>query len=470
MPKSKSWQVSRRHVLRGIGATIGLPMLEAMMPVTRGFAAGAAGESGQPVRFAAFFMPNGVNHAQWDLQSHGALEQLSPILMPLDPVKSYVNVFSGLRNSSGGHNQGTSSFLTGRAPKKTPKAADVDVGNASIDQIIGANCPGAILPTLELGMSPPRRGTASNDVTHVYTSHISWKNAHTPVAHELNPKRAFDRLFRGFRTTRTSALGSAATPEPSKSVLDLVHEDAKKLMKKVGRADQQKLDQYLTAVREVEDRMINQKQANVERVITPEMAKQIRSTNSDLRKAVGRSSRKDDISAVPQIPYREYGKLMMDVMALALWSNSTRSTTLMFGDGSHGRNMSFLEGVSGNHHSISHHGQKSDMLDQYARINTFFIEQYAYFVKKLASMEEGGSNVLENSMVLFGSNMGDGQRHSSGNIPIVVSGRGGGRIKTGRHISGRGSTGDLHRSALDVMNLKSSQIGGGGGTVGGFRA
>ncbi len=457
-------------MLRGVGATMGLPLLEAMLPSNRAFAAGAAGAEGQPVRFAAFFMPNGVNHTEYDLNGSGTLDSLSRVLTPLEDIKDHVNVISGLRNAGGGHWFGTSSFLTGGNPVKTPNAADVNVGNASIDQHIGALCPGATLPSLELGMSPPRRGTGANGVTHVYTSYTSWKDAHTPVMHELNPKRAFDRLFRGMGLhIKAAGLAKNPPPTPDKSVVDLVLEDAKKLKKQVGRADQQKLEQYLTAVRDIEERMLNQKEAVKERIITREITKGISETRRAIRNAF-KDSGQDDLSVVPRIPYREYGRLLMDVMALAFWTNSTRVSTLMFGTGSNGtRNMSFLEGVDGNHHTISHHGGKTENLEMFTRVNIFFMEQYAYFLQKLKGFEEGASNVLENSIVLLGSNMGDGQKHSGTNIPIIVAGRGGGRIRTGRHIRTNGHTAQIHRSVLDTMNLK-PDFAGGTGQIGAFKS
>ena len=465
---TNTWKISRRHVLRGVGATMGLPLLEAMLPSSRVLAAGAAGREGQPVRFAAFFMPHGVNHGAYDIKGDN-LDSLSQILTPLEYIKEYVNVFAGMRNASGGHGLGTSSFLTGNRPVKTADPANLNVGNASIDQVIGALCPGATLPTLELAQSPPRRGATSNGTSHVYTSHISWKDERTPVPAELNPERAFDRLFRGVGM-HIKAVGLAKNPPPTpdKSVVDLVIEDAKALHKKVGRADQQKLDQYLTAVRDVEERMINRKKAIQGRIITRDISKEIGVTRRAIRK-VYKESGTDDLSAVPRLPYREWGQLLMDVMALAFWTNSTRSATLMFADGGSGRNMSFLEGVSGNHHSISHHGGRTERLEMFALINTFYMEQYAYFLKKLQGFEEGASNVLENSIVVFGSNMGDGQNHGGGNIPIVVGGRGGGRIRTGRNVRSGGSTGDLHRSILDTFNLETDKFGG-GGKIGAFKS
>ena len=466
---TKSWQISRRHALRGIGATMGLPLLEAMLPSGRSLAAGAAGHEGQPVRFAAFFMPNGVNHGDWDIRGNH-LDTLSRTLTPLENVKEYVNVFNGMHNAAGGHNMGTSSFLTGSSPVKTAEAANVNVGNASIDQYIGQLCPGATLPTLELGMSPPRRGAASNGVSHVYTSHINWKDAQTPVPHEMNPQRAFDRLFKGVGMhVKAAGLAKNPPPVPDKSVVDLVSQDAKDLRKKLGRADQQKLEQYLSAVRDVEERMINRRKAVTGRILTREISNEIGDTRRALRKAFKESGSKDKLSVVPQLAYPEWGRLMADVMALAFWTNSTRAATLMWGDGSHGRNMSFIEGVSGGHHSISHHGGRSESLEMFTLINTFYVEQFAYFLGKLQGFEEGASNVLENSVIVLGSNMGDGQSHSRGNLPLVVAGRGGSRIRTGRNIGSRNSTGDLHRSILDTFNLDPDGWKQ-GGSVGSFKS
>ena len=456
MSKTKPWHLSRRHLLRGAGVTMALPFLEAMMPTHR--AAAALGSGRQPIRFAAFFMPNGVNHARWDIGGKGSgLGDLSPSLQPLADLKDEIIVVQGL-SGTGAHNLGTSGFLTGRAPKKTPKANEVNVGNASLDQIIGATArESAVLPTLELGMSAPRRGVGVNGASHVYTSFVSGKNATTPVPPELNPKRAFDRLFKGARVNSASGRpGSGSQPTvPDASVLDLVLEDAKSLQKQLGSADQQKLDEYLTAVREVEERITNQQQAAKGRTITPAVMEDIKAVSSRLRKSDLDSRDRKGISAVPQIPYRAYGRLMMDVQALALWSNSTRATTLMFGDGLHSRNMSFLEGVDGNHHSISHHGNRGASLAMYSKINTFFVEQYAYFLDRLKGMSEAGGSVLDNSVVLLGSNMGDGQAHNSKNLPLLIAGQGGNRLRTGRKLLANGAhISQVHNALLDRMNIE----------------
>ncbi|NNE92690.1 MAG: DUF1552 domain-containing protein [Verrucomicrobiales bacterium] len=451
----KTFDFNRRMFLRGTGAVVGLPMLEAMMPFSTVHA--QTGAEGQPIRFAGFFMPNGVNHGAWDPKGK-ALAKLPPSLTPLENFKEDLIVVTGIDNGTGAHNLGTSAFLTGRRPKKTPNPAQVNVGNASIDQIIGqAYKEGTTLPTLELGMSAPSKGVGMNGSSNVYRSFVSWKNATTPVPAELNPKRAFDRLFKGVRVTTGPGGGPSTALQADKSVLDSVLEDAKDLQKRLGKEDKQKLDEYLTAVREVEERIALQARAAAGLKITPEVMKGIRATDKKLKDALGKTQK--GLSAVPRIPYREYGRLMMDVMALAFWSNSTAASTLMFGDGLHGRNMSFIEGVNGNHHSISHHGNKKAQLHEFHLINKFFASQMGYFMGRLKSMKEGGSNVLENSVILLGSNISSGQEHHGRNIPILIAGGGGGNLRGGKAIQAKVPIAQVHNAILDTVGVK-QRVGG----------
>lgn len=457
MSYSKTWELSRRTALRGMGVTMALPFLEAMLPGGR--ASAAAGVS--PVRFAGFFMPNGVDHSRFT-PKHSGLSSLPFSLEPLEGLQPYVNVITGMNNAVGGHAAGTSAFLTGQNPKRTAKANEVNVKNPSLDQIIGnAAKKESVLPTLELGLHTPRSGVSMSGHSHIYTSFISWKSATTPVPHEINPMRAFDRLFKGARVTSSGGRQRPATPHPDKSVIDAVLEDAKSLQKRLGKSDQQKLDEYFTAVRDVEERITFLRAASNGLVITPRIMKEIEATGSKIGKAV-KGGGGGSYRATPNIPYREHGRLMMDVMALAFWSNSTRASTLMFGDGLNGRNMSFLDGVDGNHHSISHHGNKKENLRKFSLINRFFVEQYAYFLKRLESMEEGGSNVLENSVVMLGTNLSSGQVHGGNNVPVLLAGNAGGRIRGNRHIRAKGEpVAKLHRSVLDKMNIKGTAIRGG---------
>ncbi|MGJ8672488.1 DUF1552 domain-containing protein [Rubritalea sp.] len=454
--------MSRRHVLRGAGATMALPFLEAMGATTP-IKSLAVGPEGQPIRYAAIMMPNGLNNAQFT-PTGSSLDNLPPILQPLGSFAEHVNVITGLRNEMGGHAGSTSGFLTGNRPGKATSAAEVNTGNASIDQVIGyAEKDSTALPTLELAMHTPRRGISPSGLPWVYGNCISWRNATTPVPQEVNPMRAFMRLFEDARLTSKPSTSRKKGFTPTKSVIDSVLDDAKQLQKRLGRDDQQKLDEYLTTVRDVENRILRKTQPKGLK-ITEEIFADIQNTG----KKIKRSSGRDELSVIPKIPFPEYTEMMMDIMALAFWSNSTRASTLMLGHGVCRRNMSFLDGVEGEHHSISHHGNNPDKMQQQALINTFYVSQYTYFLERLHSMKEGSNSVLENSVVMMGSSIGNGQNHSRGDLGIILGGNAGGRIKTNRHIEGAGAPlSTLHRSVLDTLNIE-DQFKNKGGTLQGI--
>ncbi|MGJ8634228.1 MAG: DUF1552 domain-containing protein [Luteolibacter sp.] len=433
-----------------------LPFLEAMGATAKG-ATLAVGPEGQHLRYAAIFMPNGVNIADF-MPTGSKLDTLPPILKPLEGMTEHVNVVSGLVNGMGGHSGSTPGFLTGQRPAKASDASQMDIGTASVDQIIGyADQESTPLPTLELAMHAPRRGISPSGLPWSYGNYISWRNATTPVPQEVNPMRAFKRLFDGVGLTSSGGGSKKKSVAPTKAVVDSVLEDAKQLQKRLGKADQQKLDEYLTTVRDVETRIIRKTQPKGLK-ITEEILADIKATG----KRMGRDAGSDNLSVLPKIEYPEYIRLMFDVMALAFWSNSTRSSTLMLGDGGSRRNMSFIDGVEGAYHSISHHGNIPDKLKQYTLINTFFVSQYAYFLERLHSMKEGSNSVLDNSVVMMGSSMSNGQNHAKSNLPIILAGSAGGRIKGNRHIDGgKANVSALHRAVLDKMNIK-DEIGGGG--------
>lgn len=466
----KTFNSSRRGFLRGAGITMALPFLEALSPAGKALAqsskTGALGPNGEPVRFATFFVPNGVNPREWiENGKTSALGELPRILKPLDALKEHINVITGIKNPGNGHSMGTSSFLTGAASTRTKKATEVNVHNASLDQIIGqALKDTSVFPTLELGIGGQAKSNNGMAGTTVYTSHISWKNAHTPIPYEVNPQRAFDRLFKHASKAGKSSSKKEESNMPSSSVIDAVLEDAKSLERKLGREDQQKLDEYFTAVREVEKR-VSQQNAVMGLNLTEDAVKDILGLKGDIREHMSKNKGKG-FQSQPKIPHREYGHLMMDILALSLWSNSTRSATLCFGNGfAGGGNMSFLEGVSSAHHQASHHSFKKEKLEQFTRINTFYMEQYAYLLDRMKNMTEGSSNVLENSLVLFGSNISTGQAHNGKNIPVILSGNAGGRLKTGKHIAtGNQDISDLHRSIIDMMDID-AKIGKGTGSI-----
>ena len=437
-----------------------LPFMEAMSAPLKTTSL-AVGPEGQSLRYGAIFMPNGaLNFAP----EGSTLDVLTPTLQPLAGLTEHLNVVSGLRNGMGGHSGSTPGFLTGQRPAKASDASEMNIGTASIDQIIGyADKDGTPLPTLELAMHSPRRGTSPSGLPWAYGNYISWRDPSTPVPQEVNPMRAFKRLFEGVGVTAAPSNSRKKKVAPTKGVVDTVLEDAKQLQKRLGRADQQKLDEYLTTVRDVETRILR-KSSPKGLVITDEILADIQDTERRIKKG----DVSDNLSVLPKIEYPEYIRMMMDIMALAFWSNSTRSSTLMLGDGGSRRNMSFLDGVEGAHHSISHHGENPDKLKQYELINTFFMSQYAYFLERLHSMKEGSNSVLDNSIIMMGSSISNGQNHNPGNLPLVIGGHAGGRLKGNRHIKGeKGNIASLHSSVLDMMNIKDG-IDSKGGKLRGF--
>jgi hypothetical protein len=418
-------------MLKGVGVMMGLPLLEAMAPLAAFAAKTAKPVAGKPpVRLAVLYMPNGVNPQAWTPKSVGREFELSPILSPLTNVKDDILVLTDLWNSAtdtgDGHYVKTGGFLTGTTITRTT-GSDLRSGNISIDQIaaqrIGNLTP---LPSLELGIEPVTTGVDVNvGFTRLYGSHISWSTPTTPVAKEINPQLAFDRLFRSNIAGRRDNAGS------DQSVLDLVAADARRLRGKVGRADQLKLDEYFDSVRAVEKRIEFDRKRRSDEVQTDPLARQeIAKLGQRIKDWYNDPARVSERT----IDHTEQVRLMLDIMVLGFWTDSTRISTFMFGNAVSGKNFSFLEGVSGGHHQISHHENKEDKLEQYKRINAWHLQQYAYMLERMKSIKEGQSTLLDNSMVLFGAGMRDGNAHNPHNLPIVLAGRAGGTLATGRHL------------------------------------
>jgi hypothetical protein len=260
--------------------------------------------------------------------------------------------------------------------------------------------------------------------TRLYGSHISWGTPTTPIAKEINPKLAFDRLF------RSTAKHSGISPN-DQSVLDAVQEDAKRLRSQVGVRDREKLDEYFDSVRALEKRIEFDAKRRAQEYDGDALA----------RKEIERlGGRIDDFYKDPanlrrrSVDHTEHVRLMLDIIALAFWTDSTRISTFMFANAVSGKNFSFVPGVSGSHHEISHHEHKADKLEQYKLINMWHVQQYAYLLEKLRSIKEGEGTLLDNSMIVLGAGMHDGNAHDPHNLPIVLGGRGGGTITTGRHL------------------------------------
>jgi uncharacterized protein DUF1552 len=418
---TRPFRLSRRALLRGAGVTLGLPWLEAMMP--RPASGATTGTAKAPVRMAMLYMPNGVNTAAWYPQGTGRDFTLSPTLEPLSEFKNDIVVLSNLWNAASkggdGHYVKEAAILTCATIKKTPGA---DLANGiSVDQLAaqraGEQTP---LPSLELGVTPVAIGVdAVVGYTRVYGSHIAWSSPTTPLAREINPRSVYERLFRA----SSGPQGDSAKMDTL--LLDRVQGDAKRLRAQVGAEDRIRLDEYLSLMRSLEER--------------------VQRASSATQKAWKPRAIID--------PKAEHVRLMLDMIATAFQSDTTRVSTFMFGNAVSNVSFRFLKGVDAGHHDVSHHQKDADKLRQYQLINRWHIEQYAYLLGKLKSMKEGESTVLDNSMVLFASALSDGNSHDPHKLPIIVGGHGGGRVQTGQHLQfGEDSPlANLYVSMLDAF-------------------
>jgi hypothetical protein len=405
----RGFPISRRTLLRGTGAALALPWLEAMTPRAR-----ANTPAKGPVRMAALYMPNGVRADMWTPEGVGPSFTLSPTLQPLADFQKDIVVLTNLWNQGSrggeGHYVKISGWLTCTTVTKT-LGVDISCNGVSMDQIaaqrVGKATP---LPSLELGIAPVTTGVDRNvGYTRVYGSHIAWSGPTLPLAREINPRLVFERLFRASQP-------QADSTAKDKLLLDRVLGDAKQLRERLGAADRQRLDEYLSGVRAIEQR--------IERASGEGKSDWVpRASFNEAAKPEG----------IPKSHF-EHVRLMMDMIALAFQTDTTRIATFIFGNEVSNQNFSFLEGVKGGHHDLSHHEKNDDKLRMYQIVNRWHIEQYAYLLTKLAAMKEGESSVLDNSMVLFGSGLRDGNSHNPHNLPLVLAGRAGGRIASGQHL------------------------------------
>lgn len=444
--------MSRRAALRGLGATIALPFLDAMAPTARA----AQGGKSFPTRIGVLFMPNGVRQDRWTPEGEGADFKFSPILQPLERHRADINVLTqlGHANCQGGdgHYAKTANWLTGTEIEKTT-GKNLHCG-VSMDQVFAQQAGRlARFPSLELGTEPVMTGVDFNvNYTMLYGSHVAWRTPTSPLPPEINPRFVFDRLFRENPEQRK------ASALENKSVLDLVLSDAKALRDRVGSDDQRRLDEYLESIRSVEQRI----EADIVRVASGENldpAAKEAITQIDQRITASMAQQKDPGSAL-RLDHTEHSRLMMELMTLAFWNDSTRVSTFMFGWAVSGKNFTFLDGVKHGHHECSHHENKPEKLDQYQKINTWHTEQFAHLIDRMKSIKEGDGTLLDHTLLLFGSSMRDGNAHSPKNLPLVLAGHGGG-LTGGRHIVSPTDTPlcNLFLSLLQLGGVKADRFG-----------
>jgi hypothetical protein len=421
--------ITRRTMLKGLGTALALPWFESLA------AAGQSAASGGPRRLAFVYVPNGVNMPDWTPAGNGGpLGELPAILKPLEPFKSHVNVLSGLAldkarangDGPGDHARAMSVFLTGRQPRKT-HGADIRVGMSADQHVAAAVGDHTRFPSLELGIERGQQaGNCDSGYSCAYSSNLSWRGESTPNAKECDPKAVFERLFGG---TDPKELSEARAKRElySKSVLDFVQEDAKALNKTLGLGDQKKLDEYLSSVRDVENRIEKIKKANAERTAAP----------------------KPNMPAPTGVPpeMKDHIRLMADLMVLAFQTDLTRVVTFPIANDGSNRPYKVIDVPEG-HHDLSHHGSDPKKLEKIKKINTFHMEQFAYLVGRMQAVKEAnGTTLLDSVMMVYGSGIGDGNRHNHDDLPILLVGKGGGTVEGGRHLTfGR-------RPETPLMNL-----------------
>jgi hypothetical protein len=441
---SQTRKISRRRVLQGMGVAMSLPWLEAMGPVTA-WADASDPAAVVPNRMAFLYVPNGKNMADWTPQTEGADFELPTILKPLAPVRDQLLVLSGLTadkarphgDGGGDHARALGAFLTGAQPRKTD-GTDIRVG-ISVDQIAAARIGDQTrLSSLEIGCEHgAMAGGCDSGYSCVYSSTMSWRGATQPLPKEINPKLVFERLF---ATTRNAE--QARRDARRKSVLDFISEDSKDLAGRLGHNDVRKLDEYLSAVRDIE----------------------LRIERAEKMPAIQRP----EIAVPDKIPagYEEHIRLMCDLMVLAFQSDVTRVATFVLANEGSNRSYPFIDIPEG-HHELSHHGNDEKKKAKIRQINEFHTKQLAYLLEKLKATPEGDGSLLDHVMIAYGSGNSDGNAHNHDDLPILLAGGGCGTLKSGRHIRYSKETplNNLWLSMLNRMNLEVDPFGDGTGEL-----
>ena len=415
--------INRRLFLKGIGACVGLPVLDSLFPApVRALATAAATgpavtSTGAPLRMAFVYFPNGANQNHWWPAGSGADFSLGRTMQPLAGLRDKFQVVGGLdlheadpgNDGGGDHARANATFLTGARARKTD-GSDIHVG-VSVDQVTAKHVGHLTrFPSLELSCdSVHKAGHCDTGYSCAYQYNISWQSPTTPMTPEPNPRLVFERLF-GSGPPEARQRNYELRLHTQKSLLDFVLDDARSLQGRLGRRDQAKLDEYLTSVRDIETRL-NQAES------------------------FGALPR-PDLATPSGIPadYGQHMDLMYDLLAMALQTDSTRVATLLLaGDGT---NRAFPEiGIAEGHHYCSHHRGNADLMEKVGRIDLFYMQHFARFLSKLDAMKDAdGKSVLHNSMIVYGCGNSDGNKHTHTNLPVVLAGAGGSTLSTGRSV------------------------------------
>jgi hypothetical protein len=432
--------LSRRTVLRGLGASLSLPLLDAMVPaLTAQRRTAAAGVR----RMAVVYTPNGMMMPDWTPAGEGTAFEFSPILSALEPHRQQILVLSGLADKygwpqgdegTGDHARASATFLTGVHIKKT-EGSDIRAG-VSMDQIAArALGEDTQLASIELALeSVELVGACDSGYSCAYANTIAWRGPSTPLPMENDPRALFERLFGA--TDSTDAAVRLARIKKERSILDSVSERVNDLRRGLGARDNAKLTEYLDAIRDVERRILKAEQQSARELPVVEQPAGIPPT------------------------FEEHAKLMFDLLMLAFRTDMTRVATFMLGREVSARAYPEI-GVPDSHHPVSHHQNNPEQLKKLSKINIFHMKQFAYFVDQMKATEDGDGSLLDQSMLLYGSGISDSNVHMHDNLPLVLAGGGAGRIRGGRHIrypQGTPVT-NLFLNMLDKLGVPVEQVG-----------
>ena len=430
--------LARRTVLRGLGATVGLPLLDAMLPAFS-LRAHAAGRPAH--RFQAFYVPNGMAMEHWTPREEGAAFKLTPILEPLAPYRDQLLVLSGLKaNWNYIHAGASGSFLTGTTRGGRDEVEII--ADVSMDQLLARHFADQTqIPSLELAMDQPNNaGACSGKLSCVYTHTISWRSPTQPLPMEWNPRAVFETLFGDSGSTDWAA--REARLRQHKSLLDVVTEKLSDLKRELGPQDRTKVDDYAEAIRDVERRV--------------EMTERQR----DL-----------DLPVIEQpqgapAQFEDHLALMLDLQLLALRSDLTRVITFMIGKEQSARPYPQI-GVPEAHHPLSHHNDIPELVAHMSRINRYHTQLFAGYLAKLRATPDGDGSLLDNMTILYGSGISNSTRHAGDNLPLLVAGGGAGRLAGGRHLryAGEPPLANLLLTLMDKLDVPVDRIGGSTGRL-----
>lgn len=437
----RTLRMDRRTVLRGAGVSLALPLLGAMNPLASAAARGS--ETALPLRLAWIFFPNGTNAERWFPTGSGNDWTLSPSLEPLAACRNDLNVLKGLAqvngqslgDGPGDHARSAAVFLTGAHPYKTA-GSKIRAGR-SVDQIAADSYGRATrLASIELGTEEGRdAGACDSGYSCAYSNNISWRSESLPTGKEIQPKNAFARLF------GVSGNGDSRAQAMKASILDFVNDQRQHLVARVGSDDARKLDEYFTSIREIELRIAKCSTP----VALPEGTVEPKDKPADAT---------------------EHIRLMYDLMVLAFQTDTTRIATFMLANEGSNRTFPMIE-VTDGHHQLSHHENNQDNIAKIAKIDRYYAEQFAYFLSRLRETPDGDGNLLDHSMILFGGAICDGNRHDHHDLPLLLAGRAGRGLPTGRLLEFPQYTplNNLFRTMLDYAGVDQGNFGDANGIL-----